>query len=186
MKNFNLVLFLLLNVIISISLFDKYNAQYKRFIHTENVTFEYRYLYNYYNNPNYIETDLKSTCIPLYNSNQIDGKKLEKDIMAFRFETSIQMYMWDKPSLYDIVVLNGDIPEKSQGYGIPVVEVCQTYEFREPQPHYSDFRISCRTREFKKDYSIALCARSSPINGYRIFMYSMKQRKMIKVSGYSK
>ena len=96
------------------------------------------------------------------------------------------MYMFQKPQLYDIVIFNGDLPQNGPGYGIPIVEVCQTFEFYNPRGQYKDFRISCRTREFRKEYTIALCARSSPINNHRIFLSIQQQKKMLRVSGYTK
>ena len=181
MKNFNLVLFLILNLVISISC-----ADYKRFVHSENVYFRHKYVYNLFVNPHYIENDLNATCQPLYNSENLDQKKLDTDIAAFRFEMSLQMYMYMKPQLYDIVIFNGDLPKDGPAYGMPIVEVCQTFEFYAPRVQYKDFRISCRTREFRKEYTIALCARSSPINNYRVFLSIQAQRKMLRVSGYTK
>lgn len=127
-----------------------------------------------------LEQPKNEYCIPLFNTAQLNSKRLEETIYNFKFNTAIEMYTpagwWIS---WKLVIFDTDIPKDRSTYSQIEKEICDNGMTNESFSKMMDIRMNCNTREFKKDNIVALCSA-----GYTLWI--QPQKFIIRTSGYVK
>ena len=175
----NLCLFLISLTLLS--LFANANAgSFLKFVQQEEVDMNWHAWY--YNYVNYWSNDAptETACIPIYNTERNGTRRNKVDIEGFKLETDINFILWPyQQNNIEIKILDNDIGDgkNSNLVDTNTVETCQTIGSYYRFWTYKHYRIQCNTRNFKKNYVVAICS-------WNRYLQTFRQRHLLTVSGY--
>lgn len=133
---------------------------YERFSHVEEVSIEKFNEHSSETKVNWqdLNLSLNKLCFPLYNTERNGTRRLTQTVFAFNFETNLKFETHNGYNSWEISIYDNDIPATGEVLdNVHLVEVCQTSSTRNYRHINVTQKISCRTREFKKEYIVALC-----------------------------
>merc|ERR1712091_696992 len=114
------------------------------------------------------------------NTERNGTRRNKVDIEGFKLETDINFILWPyQQNNIEIKILDNDIGDgkNSNLVDTNTVETCQTIGSYYRFWTYKHYRIQCNTRNFKKNYVVAICSWNRYLQTYR-------QRHLLTVSGY--
>ena len=174
----NLCLFLISLTLLS--LFANADATYLKFVQQEEVDMQF-HAWNT-NSINVYANDApqETACFAIYNTERNGTRRNKVDIEGFKLETDIHFVLWPyQQANIEIKILDNDIGDgkSSSLVDTNTVEICQTIGSQYRFWTFKHYRIQCNTRNFKKNYVIAVCS-------WNRYLKVLRQRHLLTVSGF--
>jgi len=142
-------------------------CQIKRFAYTEEITLAP------FGKLTASKTSVFDTCRPVFNNEKV----LDKNLSPFKlsFELVLDRLSLNSEAAMEVNIFDGPIDSKSTP---TLYETCMTSFERHRFDYQITVRVSCMTREFKKNYVVAVCLKN------RNTSWS-NQLTRIRVAGYN-